>query len=229
MAEDLDLTLRQRVDWLAHMGKAILQQHHQDDAKYLRNHIAHDSVVFDVGAHAGQYTKLFAKLANDGTVYAFEPGAYALSILTKAVGVLRLRNVEIVRLALSDAEGEISLHMPVKPKGTLGFGLAHVGVNREHLKTKSVSVPMTTVDSFVAARKLSRLDFIKADIEGWELHMLRGATKTLARFRPALQLEVADKFLRRAGDSAAALDAFMVQHGYKGSLLANGDWLFLAS
>jgi hypothetical protein len=50
---------------------------------------------------------------------------------------------------------------------------------------------------------LSRLDFIKVDIEGWEAHFLRGAKETIARFRPAILIEVAEPILRRAGSTPA--------------------------
>lgn len=70
------------------------------------------------------------------------------------------------------------------------------------------------LDAFCATLPVTRIDLIKADIEGWELHMLRGAAETLTRFRPALYLEVYDDFLRRAGDSAEALAMFLSGLGY---------------
>ena len=50
------------------------------------------------------------------------------------------------------------------------------------------AVEITTVDAFVRDQRLARVDFIKADIEGYERHMLRGARETLARFAPKLAL-----------------------------------------
>ena len=47
---------------------------------------------------------------------------------------------------------------------------------------------ITTIDDFVKGNNLSRVDFIKADIEGFERHMLAGAQETLARFSPKLEL-----------------------------------------
>ena len=48
---------------------------------------------------------------------------------------------------------------------------------------------LTTIDCVVETLGLDRLDFIKADIEGWELRLLRGSERTLKRFRPRLLLE----------------------------------------
>ncbi|MSP21242.1 MAG: FkbM family methyltransferase [Alphaproteobacteria bacterium] len=86
-----------------------------------------DGVVLDVGAHAGQFAKLFAGLVPEGTVYAFEPSAHARSILTLAVRARRLRNIAVVAAALGDKPGEASLSTPVKAAGSVRFGLAHLG------------------------------------------------------------------------------------------------------
>ena len=52
----------------------------------------------------------------------------------------------------------------------------------------SKSIETTTIDDFVRKNNLPRVDFIKADIEGFERHMLAGAQETLARFAPKLAL-----------------------------------------
>ena len=57
------------------------------------------------------------------------------------------------------------------------------------------------LDDFVAAEPLTRLDFIKLDIEGWEVRCLAGAQETLRRFRPAVLLEVRADTLARAGNA----------------------------
>ncbi len=226
MAEALNLTLAQRADWLAHCYKALARQHHREDESYLRAVLPANGVAIDVGAHAGQYTKLFAKIASSGFVYAFEPGAYALSILQKVVRYRHLRNVRVVASALSDKEGEIQFNLPIKQRGNLGFGIAYLGNADGKRAARQSTVRMTTLDAFAEKVGLMRVDFIKADIEGWELHMLRGATAVLDRFRPVLQLEASDALLKRAGTSEAELMRFLDEHGYAGSQLPNGDFLF---
>ena len=71
-------------------------------------------MVFDVGAHAGQFAKLFAGLAPRGVVYAFEPSPYALSVLKPALAFNRVRNVRIIPYGLSDMDGEAVLKTPIK-------------------------------------------------------------------------------------------------------------------
>ena len=53
------LTFRQRSDWVAHVLKAGFQQHHRELIPLFAPHIAEDAVIVDVGAHAGQFARLF--------------------------------------------------------------------------------------------------------------------------------------------------------------------------
>jgi FkbM family methyltransferase len=232
------LTLRSRAGWLAHLYKASVQQHHRELEAAFRPHIPVDGVIFDVGAHAGQFSKLFARMAPQGRVFAFEPSAYARSILRRALAWNRIGHVEIVPLGLSDAASVSTLTTPIKRRGGVGFGLAHLGEHQAGGETYEQTVELTTLDDFFGRRGLARLDFVKADIEGWETHMLRGGINTIAARRPALFLEINEQSLARAGSTPAAIWALLEPLGYR-ALMAPGfaavtqfsgaaDYLFLA-
>lgn len=213
MAERLRLPLRARLAWCAHLWKAATQQHHREYRALLRPLVPRDGVVCDVGAHAGQFAKLFSRLAPSGRVYAFEPGAYARSILTRVVALHRLRNVEICPFGLGDRAGQTTLSVPIKRSGSMGFGLGHLGA--ETRASANEPVALTTLDAFAHERHLTCLDFVKADIEGWEMRMLAGGAATIARFRPALMLEVLGLHLARAGDTPADVWRFFEPLGYR--------------
>lgn len=210
----MKLTFRQRSDWVAHILKAGFQQHHKELRPVFAPYIAEDSTVIDIGAHAGQFARLFAGMAPKGRVWSFEPSSYARSVMTAAAKVRRIDNISLQPFGLSDAPGELVLHTPVKKKGGLGFGAAHLGEDDGARPTVSETVKLVTLDSFVAEHGLARVDFIKADVEGWELHALRGGEQTLARFRPVLFLEVSDAHLVRAGESAQGLMDWLAARGY---------------
>jgi FkbM family methyltransferase len=227
-----------RMGWLAHTLKAATQQHHLELREAFRPFVADDAVVFDVGAHAGQFSKLFARMAPRGRVFAFEPSAYARSVLRPALAWNRLRNVEIAPLGLSDVPGTSVLRTPIKRRGELGFGLAHLGDETGPRAVQEQTIHLTTLDSFVDERGLERLDFIKADVEGWELHMLKGARRTLAKYKPALFLEVVESSLARAGAVPADIWAELAAYGYRAvkspdlrpvdGFEDKGDYLFAA-
>lgn len=210
-----------RADWLAHVGKAMWLNNHSELIPMLRPHIPEDGIVMDVGAHSGQTAKVFARLASRGRVYAFEPGSYALSVLRPGIWASRLSNIEIVPLALSDFPGSGVLHMPVKKHGGYGFGLSHLAASNDR-PTIDDPITLSTLDLFVSERAIRRVDFIKVDIEGWEMHFLRGARDTLAKFRPAVMIEVIEDSLARSGSSAREVFDFLNSLGYTAINMSTG-------
>ena len=232
------MDMRARAGWLSHVFKAATQQHHLYLRESFTRYIPKDAVVFDIGAHAGQFSKLFAKMAPEGQVYAFEPSVYARSILEPALSWNRIRNVEIVPMGLSDADGELTLATPIKKRGGMGFGLAHLGADTSGRPVMNQTVKLTTLDGFARARALKRLDFIKADVEGWEAHILRGGMETLAAFKPVLFFEVVAESLARAETTPAEIWERLSGLGYKSFKSPSfepidgygppGDYLFVA-
>ncbi len=210
----------------AHLFKATTQQHHRALAPTIARMVPRAAVVFDVGAHSGQYTKLFARAAFAGRVYAFEPGSYARAILRVVVWLHRLGNVAVLPMALGTQCGVGNLSVPVKRSGSYGFGLSHLGAPQERwVAVAQELVALTTIDTVAAALALDRVDLIKADIEGWELSLLRGAEDTLRRFHPCLLIELSGAHLTRAGGTLDAAFAFLAGLGYAAFELAPGGSL----
>src|SRR5215469_924020 len=209
--------------FVAHLWKAATQQHHRALAPAIARMVPANAVVFDVGAHAGQYTKLFARAAVDGRVYAFEPGSYARAILRTVVWLHGLSNVAVLPIGLGAEAGLETLSVPVKGSGSFGFGLSHLGKPEPRWNAIAQElIPLATVDEVVRALALDRLDFVKADIEGWELRLLHGAKASLERFRPRLLLELAGAALARAGDRLEDACAFLTAFGYRGFRYVSG-------
>jgi FkbM family methyltransferase len=201
--------------FIAHLVKATTQQHHRDLFPLFMRFIPASGVVFDVGAHAGQHTKLFARAAAAGRVYAFEPGSYARALLRAAVAWRGLPNVTVMPMALGAACGVDTLCVPVKAGGSFGFGLSHLGRPQERWdRIAQEPVAVTTLDTVAAALGLDRLDLVKADIEGCEVALLRGGEETIRRFRPVLILELLNQHLSRVGDRVEDAFGFLTALGY---------------
>jgi FkbM family methyltransferase len=234
------MTLRQRLDQLRQLAVACTQQHHQELIPLFQPHVPLGGTVIDVGAHAGQFAKLFSRMVGPkGRVHAFEPSPYTRSILETALRVNRCGNVVVHAEGLSDKPGVLTLHTPIKRSGVRGFGLASMGgVGGQELQGEvAETVDVLTLDSFASTQGL-HVDFIKADIEGWEAHLLRGAERVLATDHPALFLEIDHHLLSRAGEDAAALFGRLSALGYRARKLGGsdtvtsydgpGDYLFVA-
>jgi FkbM family methyltransferase len=140
----------------------------------------------DVGANIGEWTlAMSASVGSAGKVFAFEPVTDIAAILRKSIWINQLAQTEIVETALSDVTGSGIFTIRDDHSGMSGFDGPLVRSKNE----RTLEVPKTTLDAFVADRKLDRLDFIKIDVERHEEEVIAGAQETLTRFKPALLME----------------------------------------
>ena len=215
-----DLSWRARASYVAHAFKAVARQHHTELTPVMAPYIPRDAVIADVGGHSGQFAKLFAAMAPAGRVYSFEPGAYPRSILAVATRLRRPNNITVVPKGLGDKPSVLELSTPVKIRGSLRFGLAHMGSakagtgDRAGESMQSETVEVITLDNFANDVGLTRLDFLKADIEGWEQRMLVGGKATITKFRPVILIELANDHLVRAGDTMESAWGLLSSWGY---------------
>jgi FkbM family methyltransferase len=131
--------------------------------------------VIDAGAWIGDFSAYAA--VKGAEVYAFEPGKSTVEYL-KITRELN-GNIHIVEKGLGN-RAEVSF-LTGDPSNS---GSNKITMESDH----SERIEITTIDGFVAEQSLDRVDFIKADIEGFERYMLMGAAKTLKTFAPKLAI-----------------------------------------
>lgn len=78
-----------------------------------------------------------------------------------------------------------------------------------------VEIRCTTIDLEARRLGLQKVNFLKMDVEGYELEVLKGGAETVEAFRPKILLEVNEKALTRQNTSLAALNDFFTEHRYK--------------
>jgi FkbM family methyltransferase len=189
------------------------------ETEFLRGFVKRGDECIDVGASFGWFSTLFAKAAGPtGRVHAFEPIPSTLVALRRNLELSACDNVEVNDLALDDAAGARPIFVP--EAGVSGsFRLP-----RQERDFDAFEIRTTRLDDYVAARGLKRVDLIKADIEGAELSMLRGAAVTLARFRPVLMIEVQGHSTRLFGHTPGDVFDFLKTFGYEPHYVGdNGD------
>jgi FkbM family methyltransferase len=138
------------------------------------------SIVIDAGGHIGESAnraiQMGAKL-----VVSIEPDPLNAKALRRNLGdAIRDGRLMVIEKALLDTEGRLTLERHDASTRTT-VDVAHEG-------DEGIEVPMTTLDQIVRDLNLSRIDFIKMDIEGAEQHALRGARETLERHQPILAI-----------------------------------------
>lgn len=167
--------LCQRLQGKGFGGRATIAAEVRAAARFLPPAAA---TVFDVGAHAGEWTRALLAVAGGriATVYAFEPSAHHRAALD-AIGDARVRPVP---LAIGAAAGERTLFSNRAGSGLASFyerRLDHFGITMGERE----KVRVTTLDAFMGETGLDRVDFVKLDIEGHELAALEGGKNALER------------------------------------------------
>jgi FkbM family methyltransferase len=163
-----------------YVGRSLIEYGEYSEGEWalLRQLVKPGDTVVEAGANIGAFTVPLARAAgHEGRVFAFEPQRLMFQMLGGNLALNEIENVYSFCMALGEERGQV--HIPIVHYGEDGnFG----GVG---LEDEGEAVSIGTVDML----NLSRLDLLKADVEGFEERVLRGAEATIQRHRPLLYLE----------------------------------------
>lgn len=141
-------------------------------------------VVFDCGANKGVFSAVAGRYG--ARVFAFEPIPETIENYLLKTAEMN-PNIRVFHYAIWDKEETLNFSLLVDHiSGSRCDQLLQKSQLQE--KRKQVAVPAITLDAFVEQNGIERVDFIKADIEGAERNMLRGATRILREFAPKLSI-----------------------------------------
>jgi FkbM family methyltransferase len=166
-------------------------------------------IVVDAGANIGAYSVPLSKRVGDkGAVYAFEPQPYLCSLLSSNLIANECHNARAFSVALGAEAGTVAIPN-FNYAAQNNFGGVQLKEDYEGAGEGRgvVNMPVTRLDDIL---DIPRLRLIKADVEGAEIPLLRGAAGLIERFSPALYLEC-DK-----PDEAEPLLNEIKQLGYHG-------------
>ena len=173
-----------------------------------------DAVV-DAGANWGLYSARLARIVGrGGAVDAFEPHpAHAGTLHALAA---RSPQLTIHAAALSSRPGTARLFVPIVA-GRPVTALARLDAPPPGVEHDVVDVQVTTLDDALSGRRPP--SFVKIDVEGQELALLRGAARMLRATRPTLLVEIEQRHQERP---IAETFALLAQHGYAGHYFSPG-------
>jgi FkbM family methyltransferase len=182
--------------------------------------ISPGDTVVDVGANVGQYSVLFSRLVGpQGRVIAFEPVPRTHDVLRSVVAGPGLANVELVRAALADFDGQSDVVEVLDRDGLPDPGLAHLALQ----SPGTVEVRVARLDALRDELAIDSCSFVKIDVEGAELLVLRGAREFLQAHRPVLMVELDRGMSARFKASPEEVLGFLQDLGYRPEM-ASGSW-----
>lgn len=171
-------------------------------------------VAVDVGANVGWHTMLMAKLVGQGgRVLAAEANPSVRERLERNLSANRFAHVRVIPHAIADADGILDFYGP--PAGDAGSGDGHAIALGGHATGETFRVDARALDSIVELARLERLDLLKIDVEGFEWPVLRGAEKTVAKFRPHIVFEYNTEYAMRGGGTPELITAYFDRHRYR--------------
>lgn len=138
-----------------------------------------NDIVIDAGAWIGDFSAYAS--SKKATVYAFEPIESLFQLLSKTA--LMNGGIYPVQKGLGSNKCELLINM-----SEINSGSNTIVASRQDDASTKEKIMITDIDTFVEENNIPRIDFIKADIEGAERDMLRGASRTLKQFSPKLAI-----------------------------------------
>ena len=178
--------------------------------------VGEGATAIDIGANLGYYSRYISQaIGEGGRLYSVEPVAPILGVLRH--NLRHCPNVEILPYALGEEEREIVMcNDTARYQGYFGTGQNFVGdakaVEGEQVGERFPAQMRRGSELF---SKLTRLNFIKCDIEGYEVVVMNELRPLLERFRPTVLIET-------GGENRPKIIALFRSLGYRGFTLEHG-------
>ncbi len=141
-----------------------------------------DPIVLDIGANIGHHSLYASTIAKE--VHSFEPFPKVIAKIHEKIKANAITNIKVHEIALGEAD-EDSLFTPPSEHNTGSGSFIATSVDNSF----KITLPIRRGDEYVKTLKLSKIDFIKMDIEGFEPQALRGLRHTLDTYRPVVFFE----------------------------------------
>lgn len=206
--------INMKVDISKSMGSSIYWRgaHDWRPIFVLEKFLKKGNTFIDIGANQGEYALWAArKTTASGKVLAFEPMDEIFSQLKVNISLnpSYKNTIEAIQLGLSDNPGEINLY----GKEGSNEGVNTIFPSPEHTFLIQ-KIELDTLDNQLEKLQPSWVDLIKIDVEGAELQVLKGATKSISKFKPSLIIEINKEACQSAGYEADEILEFLKGYGY---------------
>ena len=160
--------------------------------KIIKQNLRSDSVFLDIGANIGQHSLYASRFVEN--VYAFEPIKKLYDQFMESCHINQIDNIYIYNHALGNEEKILPIF---GNSGNMGASSLVTTENRKKIQ----DIQIKRLDDIVSESGIKIIDFIKLDVEGFELDVLLGAQQTIEKYKPILLIEYSPYFYNQTDKS----------------------------
>ena len=175
--------------------KRSIKNNDEKELQLLKKIIIPETDTIDIGVYRGVYSYEMAKYSK--MVHAFEPNPIIFKDIELNLSKI-IKNINLYNFALSDKENKVLLKVPIRNKNydksnyEEYFQMGRATIHEQNVMgdIETFEIKSKKLDNFTFSNRIS---FIKIDVEGHEMSVIKGAENTIKQYKPTLLVEIEEK------------------------------------
>ena len=166
-------------------NKGIERKLLRNSLKLIKDNKIDIPVILDIGANYGFISLALQTNLNETTmIHSFEPHPAIFKTFQKSVFENKMNNITLNNVAIGSEDCDIVLNLYGQTSNILG--------SNENIKGK-VTIEQINLDNYILVNNIQP-NFIKIDVDGYEMNVLKGLRQTITKFKPIMVIETNDDY-----------------------------------
>jgi FkbM family methyltransferase len=189
----------------------------QEDSEMLYKLVTDGDTIFDIGANIGWYSNHLSKKLPKASIYSFEPIPETFAQVKRNTELNQAKNITLNNFAFADEVKTLTFFYSPHITGAS----SSVNITEDNSMVK-LECQANTIDNFTKEKGITKLDFVKCDVEGAELFVYKGGAATFEKCKPIIFTEMLRKWAAKFNYHPNDIIAFFKQFGYNCYTSHNG-------
>lgn len=201
---------KRRIPYDMHLHYSLTKNNIVEDQliNFLKRIVKQGNTFIDIGANVGWISLEVASFVGEkGSIYSFEPIKHLCRLFEQLINLNKIKNIFIINAAAGQEEGFTEINI-----SELGSAFQErsslIQVDPDVAKQEILVLTLNKLF------KNKKIDFLKIDVEGFELEVLQGSTETIDKNRPVVIIEVHGLYFKSPGDHVKRVYDFFQTRDY---------------